>query len=260
MTTLLIVEGNPKSIIARGSPEYAIHNMDAFHGIDPSVTFLRAAPYDEDLSDDTLDQADGVIFTGSSVDWDTSAPEAAPQRAAMERVFARGLPVWGSCNGMQLAASVLGGSVGASPNGVEIGLARDVQLTEAGQAHPMMAGRKSGFAVPCIHRDEVQRLPDGAVLIAGNAHSPVQAIVIETGGVDFWGTQYHPEVRPALFAVPARAHGNGEDLARNLERAEADETAAEALGAMPGDLRPGQRRTELANWLNHVRARALATV
>ena len=62
----------------------------------------------------------------------------------MEQVFTHAKPVWGSCNGLQLAAVVLGGSVAASPNGIEIGLAKDMMKTTDGQAHPMLAAREEG--------------------------------------------------------------------------------------------------------------------
>ena len=104
----------------------------------------------------------------------------------MRKVFEAGLPTLGSCNGMQLAASVLGGQSSASPNGREDGLARDVTLTEAGRAHPFMAGRIDGYAAPCVHRDEVSRLPDGAVVLATNNHSEVQAFAYENDGIRFW--------------------------------------------------------------------------
>jgi GMP synthase (glutamine-hydrolysing) len=200
---------------------------------------------------------DGVIFTGSGETWATDAPEAAPQRAAMELAFGTGLPVWGSCNGLQLAAVVLGGAVGAAPNGVEIGLARDIQLTDAGRSHPAMAGRLPGFAVPCIHRDEVQRLPTGAQLLASNAHSPVQAMAYAKGGVDFWGAQYHPELTPQYIADLIRRRGRLNEFARlapDLDRAETDAAAATRLGTTPQDMKPRARTRELANWLDHVAA------
>lgn len=45
--------------------------------------------------------------------------------------------------------------------------ARPVSLMEQGQGHPMMAGRETGYSVPCTYRDEVATLPQGAKLIAG---------------------------------------------------------------------------------------------
>lgn len=260
MTTILILEGNTPRANAAGNVASASFTATLL-GLDPDLHLRLAAPYAGRLNPGLFDQADGVVFTGSGEAWATNAPEAAPQRAAMQAAFATGLPVWGSCNGLQLAAVVLGGAVGASPKGSEIGMARDTRLTNAGRAHPMMAGRADGFAVPCIHRDEVQRLPEGAVLLAGNAHSPVQAMAYQTGGVDFWGTQYHPELKPSDIAGYVRTrgiHAGADSLADDLDRAERDPAAAARIGAAPEDLPLAARARELANWLAHVHVRLRA--
>ena len=251
---LLIVEGNPRDLIADGCPAYAKNFEATLSAIDSSLEFTVVEPFDAPLNDDDMDAIRGVVFTGSSVEAAMDAPECAPQREAMELVFRHGLPSWGSCAGLQLAATVLGGKIGASPKGVEVGLARELVLTETGQGHAMMAGRPThDFAVPCIHRDEVQRLPSGAALLAHNDHCPVQAFAYETGNVDFWGTQYHPELTPRVIATGLRRLGGAEDLGQLLESAEHDEASAAALGGRRAALAMPERATELANWLGHVR-------
>ena len=258
MTSILIVESNTPDIVAAGKSA-ANGFICSLAGIAPEAALTVVAPYAGDVPDSALDRIDGVIFTGAGVNWSTAAPEAAPLRAFMERVFARGLPAYGSCNGLQLAAVVLGGDVGASPNGFEVGLARDTTLTEAGRSHPMMAGRKDGFAVPCIHRDEVQRLPQGAVLLAGNAHSPVQAMAYEQGDICFWGVQYHPELTALDIARYLRMKDGffpGEDaLISDLDSAPTDEAAASRIGTTCAGLAAPQRTLELANWMAMVEGR-----
>ena len=139
---------------------------------------------------------------------------------------------------------------------MEIGLARDVELTDAGRAHPMMQGRRDGFCVPCIHRDEVQRLPEAAVLIAGNTHSPVQAMAYHANGVDFWGMQYHPELPAAAIAdYVIDGHSmfaQGTTISSDLRAAATDADAAMRLGGTLDDLREKVRTTELANWLTYI--------
>ena len=188
MTTILILEGNTPDMVAGGQMASGGF-VQSFAVLAPEASVKILNPYARAFSAHVLEGISGVVFTGAGVAWSTDAPEAAPLRHWMEGVLKAGLPIWGSCNGMQLAAVVLGGAVGASPNGIEVGVAREVQLTEAGASHDMLAGRSSGFAVPCIHRDEVLRLPEGAELLAGNAHSPVQAFAYEQGGVRVWATQ-----------------------------------------------------------------------
>ncbi|MEO0032968.1 MAG: hypothetical protein RIS94_2726, partial [Pseudomonadota bacterium] len=86
-----------------------------------------------------------------------------------------------------------GGTVGRSPRGREVGFARKIRLTDAGKGHPMFARKAPVFDAPCIHYDEVTRLPEGATLLAANAHSAVQAAVIPLGRSEVWAVQYHPE-------------------------------------------------------------------
>lgn len=222
---------------------------DALKEIDASCITEIIRPYDGDAAP-KMSAFDGVAFTGSGVEWNTDDARAAPLAAVMRAAFAAGVPSFGSCNGMQLAASVLGGASDASPNGREDGLALNVRLTEAGRVHPMMQGRVDGFAVPCVHRDEVTRMPAGTVVLAENTHTPVQAMAYEQDGIRFWGVQYHPE-----YPLPFIGKGVAEwerwpaDKASDLAVAHADAEAAHRLGARFEDLQTEMRVTELRNWL-----------
>ncbi len=246
MTTILILEGHSPDIVRNGG-SYAAEFVATLSAIDPRLTLMAKNPYLHNLTQEDFESVDGIIFTGSAVDWNTSDPRGQAQVDAMREAFKAGKPIWGSCNGFQLMASVLGGAVGESPNGFEGGLAQNLQLTDAGKTHPMMKGRKDGDAVPCVHRDEIQQLPEGAVLLAGNAHSPIQAAVYETDGISYWGSQYHPELTPAFIAGA-------------LTRIDA-ETYADTIAEMENlnsDRATGYAQ-ELRNWLDHVNAKKTAS-
>lgn len=254
MLNILVVDSDPEEINAQlrarrgtGTGENYAAALRACRD-DLNVTIV--APYDgEELPE--LQHFDGAAFTGSMVDWDTQDSRAAPLVNVMRRVFEARLPALGSCNGMQLAASVLGGRSSASPNGRENGLARNIQLTEAGRDHPFLQGRSNGYAALCVHRDEVIQLPEGAVLLSGNAHSPVQAFAYEQDGVRFWGVQYHPELDPADLGLALGRLGLlPEEDAAALAVVEQDKKAAQDLGVRPDDMSTPMRMTELRNWLN----------
>ena len=66
-------------------------------------------------------------------------------------------------------------------------------MTGAGRGHPMYAGKADVFDAFTNHSDEVTDLPAGAVLLAGNRHSRVQAVDVSHDGGRFWAVQYHPE-------------------------------------------------------------------
>lgn len=258
MPRILIVESNPDEVstllVALAGATLADVYAAALTTIDSTAEIEIISPYDGDDTPDIFD-FDGVVFTGSSVEWNTDDERAAPLAAVMRSAFAAGRPVIGSCNGMQLAASILGGSSAASPNGREDGMATGIKLTEAGRPHPMMAGRRDGFAVPCTHRDEVVRLPQGAVRLAGNSHSNVQAFAIDRDGIDFWGMQYHPEFSPSYVG---RYLGNigrvPPQIANDLMQAEHDEGAARRLETSPVDQSEAVRMLELRNWMARFQA------
>jgi len=256
MTHIVIIEANTPDM----SPA-AVAFADVFAMLDPDVSVTVCKPYVNQLTAVNFADCDGIVMTGSGVAWSTDAPQGAQQRAAAELAFATGRPVWGSCNGMQLAATVLGGAVGASPNGIEVGVARNTRRTDA--AHPMFAGRGDTWSVPCIHRDEVQRLPDGAVLTATNDHSSIQAFAYTNNGVDFWGTQYHPELTTKQIADfmrdPTRIFSDHTHMIPDLDNAETDTDAAGRLGTTPQALSFEHRTRELANWLAHVKSQKART-
>ncbi len=254
---ILVVDSNPRDLNHRLELLGGEALGDGFAGVlwalDAGVMTTVVGPYDGETAAD-LSRYDGVVFTGSSVSWNTDDEQAAPLAAVMQEAFGHGLPVFGSCNGMQLAASVLGGSSDASPNGREDGLARDIRLTGAGAAHPMLAGRADGYAALCTHRDEVRRVPDGATVLAGNGHSAVQAFVHERDGVRFWGTQYHPEFSPRFLAAYLESLGRvDERTVADLASAETDADAAARLGTTRAEMAFGQRSMELDNWLKSIK-------
>lgn len=258
MTRILIVESNSTDLLAQ-SRSAAAYFLKAFQALIPQAELRVVAPYAAPLRDEVFEDVTGIVFTGSGVAWTTCDDRAAPLRKAMEQAFATGLPVWGSCNGMQLAASVLGGHVNDSPNGLEFGLASRVTFTNTGKSHPMFKDRTCGMASPCIHSHEVIRLPEGAEVLASNAHSQVQAMAYTRDGVNFWGVQYHPEMsaldvgRIAAFLTLKDDHAA---MVPDLMTADTDHQAAQRLGARPEDLAPHMRMRELSNWLSHIGAAA----
>jgi GMP synthase (glutamine-hydrolysing) len=154
-----------------------------------------------------LDSYDGLAITGSSLNIYQREIESLRQIDFVREVFARGIPMFGSCWGLQLAAVAAGGEVELNPNGREVAFARKIALTEAGRAHPMHADRAAVFDAPAIHSDIVTRLPQGAIVTASNAMSEVQAAEIRFCQGVFWGVQYHPEYRLHDIAAMIRRYG-----------------------------------------------------
>lgn len=169
-----------------------------------------------------LEGYDGIFLTGSPLHLYAETPETRRQVELMRAVFASGTPAFGSCAGLQVATVAAGGTVRPSPKGREAAFARRITRSEAGRAHPLLQGRPDVFDAPAIHTDEVETLPEGAVTLAGNRNTPVQAAEIRSGAGVFWGVQYHPELSLA-------------EIAGALRR-EADDLIAEGFAADRCDL------------------------
>jgi GMP synthase (glutamine-hydrolysing) len=265
MTHVLIIEGNTPELLlniaAQGKHSDSQSYKAALIACQPNLDISFLAPYanDFDLNQLDLSQLDGVVFTGSSVNWSVDDPAAKPLREVMKAVFSHGIPTLGSCNGMQLAAVVLGGKVASSPNGRELGMALNIRLSEEGAKHPLHQGREDNYACCCVHRDEVSELPPGAILTAGNEHSPVQAFVYEKEGVQFWGMQYHPELTPGRIAELVADSGlfSGDpELAHHLKALDENPNtdSIKSLGIKPSDLEPHMRMRELINWITFIQS------
>jgi len=220
----------------------------------------------------TIDDFDAFIWTGSDLTvYHTDDPRVASQISFAKELMEGGAISWGSCWGIQLAALVAGGDVAVNPRGREWGIARDIELTDAGRKGPMHVGKPEKFNGFIMHLDEVTRLPEGTPLLATNEHTPVQAAIIENGDAAFWSTQYHPEYN--LHEMGRLIAARGEALVRegffsDEEAVAAYATKMMALYADPdsaelreeldvGDdiIDPQIRELELRNWLRFIDSR-----
>ncbi len=150
----------------------------------------------------------GVAITGSALNIYKREPESLRQIEFMRELFARGVPTFGSCWGLQVATIAAGGEVGPNPRGREVAFARKIALTDAGRIHPMHRGRPLLFDAPAIHGDEITRLPPDTTVTAWNEMSQVQAAEIRFGAGVFWGVQYHPEYDLHDVATTVRLYGS----------------------------------------------------
>ena len=200
MTRLLLMEGNvaarrarAKSLGMRTSSEIYAEAILA-HFPEFEIDVVNAA--DEDFSMPCgrgFSDYEGFVISGSALHAYDTDFAVTNQIDLLQQAAEAGLPCFGSCWGLQIAAMAAGGQVDYHPRGKEVGFARKIMPTQLGQGHPMFAHKGPVFDAPCIHYDEVTRLPQGARLLASNAHSAVQAAIIPLGTTEVWAVQYHPE-------------------------------------------------------------------
>jgi GMP synthase (glutamine-hydrolysing) len=203
MTTLrfLVVDGNPRDRRDAHVADYGLSPGDAYGSTlvanaPPGSSYdvcLPAEPGANLPSGAGISDYDGVALTGSSLHLWNREPAVERQIALAREVFKSGVPFFGSCWGVQMAAVAAGGDVRKNPLGRELAFARNIALTDAGRAHPLLAGRPAAFAAPAIHLDMIATPPPDCTILAANALAPVQAAEIRHESGVFWGIQYHPE-------------------------------------------------------------------
>ncbi|MFI5011360.1 MAG: type 1 glutamine amidotransferase [Hyphomicrobiales bacterium] len=270
---LLVVEGNPRAARERHKSSFgktpSQSYADTLKSIAPDVICDICFPADPGANlpnSQGLEDYDGVAVTGSALNIYDGGEAVERQLELARAVYAAKTAFFGSCWGLQLAAVASGGSVVKNPLGREVGIARNIALTEAGAGHPLLAGRPAAFDAPCIHLDVVAVPPGETTILAANRFSIVQAAEIRHAGGMFWGVQYHPEftltelaaiidrrtdlfVQEGMFADGAQ----GKAYCAELRALDGDRTRGDIawrLGIAPELLDTELRLTELRNWIS----------
>jgi GMP synthase (glutamine-hydrolysing) len=214
-----------------------------------------------------LNAYNGIIWTGCNLSiYDTENPSVLSQIRLAKDAFEVGVPSFGSCWGIQIAAVAAGGEVEPNPKGREMGLGRKIYLTSEAYDHPMFAGKPRVFEGFISHDDMVTKIPLGGILLAGNSFAGVQALAVTHGKGTFWATQYHCEYNLHEIArlivarekklVAAGFFRGHEDLTDMVDRMEAlaKEPSRKDLRwqlAIDDDvLSDSIRQCEFVNWLN----------
>jgi GMP synthase (glutamine-hydrolysing) len=235
-----------------------------------SVDVLYIADLDVTLPTGVnLNSYGGYIWTGSDLTiYHHDDPRVTRQIDLMHAIFQAGVPCYGSCWGVQMAAVAAGGEVKKNPNGREWGIARDIRRTEAGRRSLLLAGKPDCYDGFIMHLDEVTRLPAGATLLATNEHTHVQALEVKHANGVFWATQYHPEYN--LYEMARLIAARAEPLVREgffptTGGVQAYADKMHALHRSPDDLKLREeldigndildaeiREQELRNWIDHL--------
>jgi GMP synthase (glutamine-hydrolysing) len=272
----LIVEGNLPAARETHRLTYGLTPGESYAqtvtSLAPRAICDVAFPTDEgaNLPDPSgLGSYDGIFLTGSALNIYKLEPAVTRQIELMRAVYQSGTPCFGSCWGLQMGVVAAGGTVHLNPRGREVGFARKIAPTEAGLAHPLLAGRPRAFDAPAVHEDEVVVPPSAnCTLLASNAVSQFQAVDISQDGGRFWGVQYHPEFSLQEVAAIMRRRLPSlteEGFFASVEAGQIYVDELDALHLMPDRkdlawkhgldaqvLEPALRLTEISNFIAHL--------
>jgi GMP synthase (glutamine-hydrolysing) len=268
---ILVIDGNVAEIRARQAAALGYDSgagyVRVLQRLDPEARCDIVRPADGAPvlpAGVALADYDGATITGSALSIYHGGDPVTRQVELTRAVCAAGVPLFGSCWGLQVAVTVAGGEVLANPRGREFGFGRRIVLNDSGAGHRMYAGKPRVFEAPTIHRDYIAVLPAGATALADNDYG-LQAAAFAIGRCAFWGVQYHPEYDFLDIAAAAERYGATlvdegmfRDLAglaefagemRLLQAGEATSALAWKHGLGPAVLGPELRTLEIRNWL-----------
>ena len=209
----------------------------------------------------------GYIWTGSDLTIYHADDDRVNRQIELAReIYRLGIPSYGSCWGIQMAAVAAGGEVAKNPKGREWGIARRITLTADGRRSSMLKGKPEVYDGFIMHLDEVTRLPSGATLLATNEHTRVQALEVRHARGTFWANQYHPEynlqemarliaaraeplVAEGFFNDTAQVDGYARDMQALHDRPNSSELR-EKLTIGNDILTADIREQELRNWID----------
>lgn len=274
----LIVDGYPESARQELQAAGASNGWQLFQRMllgrasESQVDIVFPSDRDDVSSSEALGEYDGVLWTGCSLCLHAvNDPRVERQVELARRAFAAGVPQFGSCWAIQIAAVAAGGTVAANPRGREMGIARKIALTGEGSRHPMYAGKPPVFDAFICHLDEVVSLPENSTLLAGNSFTRIQGLEVRHLEGVFWGVQYHPEYDLAEMAAltwarrqPLVNEGFFPDEAAaeahvaRLRTLHTDPTRKDLRWSLAADddvIDDDVRQRELINWLEFVKSR-----
>jgi GMP synthase-like glutamine amidotransferase len=163
-------------------PGVSFSYYDACHGV------LPAAPA----------ACDAYVCTGSRYSVYDQRDWIAPLAGFLRRLHDAGTPFVGICFGHQMLAQALGGQVTRAAQGWGVGVH---EMAIVG-AEPWMRPSRAACRLQYMHADQVQKLPEGAKVLARSAHCEVAMFRV---GDTMLGIEGHPEFTAAFNEALIRA-------------------------------------------------------
>ena len=257
---LLIVEGNTKEENLNFDNAGCVPQSQNFkkhiQNIEPNSEIDIVEPIDDNSISkiiSSLKKYDGVVLTGSTLRLSEDVEEVKKHIEFARMCFKHEKKIFGACWGLQVTVMAAGGKCRVSPNGPHIGIAQDIQLTEAGKKHKVYFNKPEKFTTPAFNYDEVEIPPKNSILLASDKVNKYQALHFFVGKSEVWGLQYHPEI-PYDYMIKLIKHRSKGMLEKKVfnNQDEIDQHV-NLIEEEKLNLSDNMRTIELKNWLNYLK-------
>ena len=259
MKNILIVEGNLRkenqSFSKVGIQTHTESLKDSLAYFTNELKFDVVNPSSDhniQLISDKLENYDGLIWGGSSLNIYDDTPEIKKQIEFMKDCQKKVKKILAICWGMQVAVTAAGGQV-KKANNSHIGIANEIEVNENGIKHPLYINKDRKFNSPAFNFDEVVKLPKNGICLASNKINKIQSLYFEINDTKVWGLQYHPEItyekmislikfRKDKLIENRKVFKNTEDVEKHILFIKKEILVTNRE----------KRMLELKNWLNHL--------
>ena len=260
MKSILIVEGNLKeenqsfSKVGIQTHTESLKDSLAYFTNELKIDVVNpSSDQNIQLISDKLENYDGLIWGGSSLNIYDDTPEIRKQIEFMKSCQKKVKKILAICWGMQVAVTAAGGQV-KKANNSHIGIANEIQLNENGVSHPLYVGKDRKFNSPAFNFDEVVKLPKNGICLSSNKINKIQSLYFEINNTKVWGLQYHPEItyekmisliqfRKDRLIENRKVFKNSSDVERHIDFIKKEISVENKL----------KRMMELKNWLDQLK-------
>jgi len=257
---LLIVEGNTKEENSNFNRAGCVPQSENFKRhikiFEPDCEIDIAEPGDDNSIAkivSSLKKYNGVVLTGSTLRINDDSNEVRKNIEFAKTCFKHEKKFFAACWGLQVTVVAAGGKCRVAPSGPHVGIAYDIKLTDEGKKHKLYSSKPHKFTTPAFNYDEVEILPNNAVVLASNKINKFEALHFTVGNSEIWGLQYHPEI-PYDYMIKLIKHRsqkliNNKSFKNETEINQHITLIEKAKVQLEDDI----RLLELKNWLNYLK-------
>jgi len=194
MKNILLLQFRKNSQIAKHEKKCILRYLDSKINLVSKNLFRENV----DFNNTSFSEISGIIIGGSGefsfskkkkrLDLLSKIEQITP---FIKRSIKKNTPILGICLGCQYLAYILGAEVRADKFQEEVGTFK-VSLTKLGRSDRLFFKTPLEFFTHEGHKDSIDKLPKGTVLLAGGKKCKIQSFRLKNKNV--YGVQFHPEL------------------------------------------------------------------